>query len=331
MRKIGESIKDRRIRFKPNLQGKFLKEIKKKSGLTWNQLAKRLDICLHTIMFDWKSEKSTIPYKIAKKLIEKYPFENWENIKKKWIKEILPENWRQRNIREKIKKIIKIPEKNENLAEILGVILGDGHLERKTLTITGNSNEIEHYNYLKKNIKSMFNLDSVILKLKNQNAIQLKIYSIELINFLMNNSFILGNKIKNKESLPPWVFEKEEFIYGALRGLFDSDGGIYQKQKKYKRVIIEFQTDSPYIRENIFKMLKKIGFTPSKSSGNIRIQNQKEIYKFFKIIGSSNPKNIVRYNHFIKDGQIPLKEKLKKEIIKLKIEKPFKSGFDLVV
>lgn len=159
------------------------------------------------------------------------------------------------------------------MAEILGVILGEGHLDMKTLTIAGNSDELEHYIYLNKKIKELFGLDSKILKIKNQNSMQLRIYSTELINFLITNNFVLGDKIKNKESLPKWIFDKPEYIGGALRGLLDTDGGIYQKQKKYKRAIIEFQTESPYIRANIYEMLRKLGFAPSKSDVNVRIQN----------------------------------------------------------
>ena len=66
---------------------------------------------------------------------------------------------------------------------------------------------------------------------------------------------------------------------------------------------------------------------PSRRNYNIRIQNQKEVQKFFKLIGSSNPKNIVRYKHFIKKGYIPLKENLNKEIINFKGKIPFKCSF----
>lgn len=325
MRKIGESVRDKRLRFKPNLQRKFVEEIKDKSGLTWIQLSKELNISVHTIMFDWRNEKSTLPDKIAKELLRKYPFERWENIEHGWVKEVLAENWRQKLICEKIKKKIDIPQKNEELAEILGAILGDGHLERKTLTITGNSSEEEHQRYLAKQIKKLFGLNSKIFKLKGQNANQLKINSVELIKFLLNNSFVLGNKIKNKEFLPKWVFEKKEFMYGALRGLFDTDGGIYQKQKKYKRAIIEFQTKSPYIRNDLYRLIRGIGLTPSKSSGNIRIQDQKEVKKFLSMVGCSNPKNIIKCKYFIEMGEIPPKERLYNEIINLKIEKPFKA------
>ena len=102
--------------------------------------------------------------------------------------------------------------------------------------------------------------------------------------------------------------------------------GIYQKQKKYKRAIIEFQTESPYIRKDLFELIEKAGFKPSKSDVNVRIQNQKEVREFLAKVGCSNPKNIIRCKYFIESGEIPLKEKLKKEIISLKVEKPFKAA-----
>lgn len=326
MRNVGESIIDKRIKFRVGLQKEFLRKIKEKSGLTWNSLAKKLNISEHTLRVDWQNEKSTFPYSIAKQLIKKYPFEKWEKIEKDWVEKILPPNWRTELIINKQKKKITIPENSEDVAELFGVILGDGHLERKTLTITGNFNEIEHYNYLKKKIKEIFRLDIVISKIKKQNSIQLKIHSVELIKFLRDNSFVLGNKIKNRESLPSWIFKRREFIYGALRGLFDTDGGIYQKQKKYKRAIIEFQTNSPFIRKDIYEMLKRTGFKPSKSSGNIRIQNQDEVKKFISVIGCANPKNIIRCKYFIETGEIPLKEKIREDIINLKVERPFKAA-----
>lgn len=326
MRKIGDRIKETRVKFRVGLQKKFLKEIKKISGLNWTELANKLNLSRHTLTFDLREEKSTMPLSIMTRLLEDYPFQNVEKIEKDWIKEILEKNWGQKLEGEKNKKILNIPKESQDLSEIFGVILGDGHLERKTLTITGNSNEIEHYNYLSKKFNYLFKLNTKIFKIKKQNSIQLKIYSTELIRFLLKNNFVLGNKIKNKASLPRWIFDKEEYIYGALRGLLDTDGGVYQKQKKYKRAIIEFQIKSPYIRKDIFEMLRKIGFSPSKSSVNVRIQSQDEVKRFLATVGCSNPKNIVRTKHFIKNGEIPLKDKLNSEILSIKVNKPFKAS-----
>lgn len=326
MRDVGQSIKDRRLKLKKGLQREFFNQIKKISNLTWRELAIKIGISGHTLMVDWRQEKSTIPYTMTRNLLKKYPFEDWKVIESNWIEKILPEDWRQKKLAEKIKKKINIPEKSESLAEIFGVVLGDGHLERKTLTITGNAYEMSHYLYLSKKFKELFGLSPKIFKLKNQNTINLKINSVELISFLLDNNFVLGNKIKNRGNFPNWIFEKQLYVCGALRGLFDTDGGIYQKQKNYKRAIIEFQTKSPSIRESIHNLLNKINFKSSKSSSNVRIQNQKEVLNFFKIVGSSNSKNIIRYKHFIKNGTIPLKQDLIKESISLRIKEPFKAA-----
>ncbi len=322
MRGRGKRIIDKRIKFKKGFQKKFLIKIKVRSGLTWGSLARNLGLSEYTLREDLQKEKSTMSYNMARYLLKKYPFTEWDVIESLWISEILPKNWGA--IKGSKIKRIKHPKNNADLAEIFGVILGDGHLERKTLTITGNANELEHYKYLSKRIKKIFGLESKITFMTRQNSIQLKVHSINLINFLIDNSFQIGNKIKNKVSLPAWIFKNNKFIYAVLRGLFDTDGGIYQKQKGYNRAIIEFQTKSPYIRKDIFRLLKISGFTPSKSSMNIRIQNQKELIKFFRSVGTANPKNIVRNNCFVETGQIPLNKDLKEKILKIRIKEPFK-------
>src|SRR4030043_819770 len=299
MRKQGECIRDKRLKFKKGLQKKFVKEIKNKSGLTWMALAEDLNLSERTLRIDWQKEKTTIPYKTAEWLINRYPFSNKEEIFSKWVKQILPENWGQILVGENNKKRIKIPPKSEEFAEMLGIILGDGHLERKTLHITGNLHEREHHIYLTKKIEELFGLNSKISSVPDKHTNIVKVHSTELTKFLTKNGMVLGDKIKNKASLPDWIFNQKPFMFGALRGLFDTDGGIYHKQKRYKRAVIEFQTNSEYIRKDIVRLLKKCGFTPSKSSKNIRIQNQEEIYRFFSLVGSANPKNIVRYQYFI--------------------------------
>ena len=295
MRKIGEYIQDKRIKFKKGNQKKFLLKVKLESGMTWKKLADKVNLSEHTLRVDWQNERTTIPYGIGELLAKEYLPEEWNNILSSSSIKILPLKWGQILSGEKNKKEINAATNSEDTAEFLGVVLGDGHLERKTLTITGNSNEKAHYLYLQKKIKELFGLDSKIFKIKGINAIRLKVYSTDLIKRLLENKLVLGNKIKNKASFPKWIFKNENFMFGALRGLFDTDGGIYFKQKKYRRAFIEFQTSSPYIREDILSILNKCGFNPSKSSThsgylnrkpgqNIRIQNQDEVFRFFKTV-----------------------------------------------
>jgi len=343
MQKIGECIAGKRLKFKTGLQAKFIRKIKEKSNLAWKPLANEAGVSDYTLRIDWLEEKSTIPYSIAAELLKKYPFANFNEIKSEWVEKILPAHWGQKIGGSKAKesknrKKISIPAKSEELAEIFGAILGDGHLDKRELTITSAFHEKRHLLYLKEKLKELFGVDSkVFISHTNKNVVILDCYSTELVKFLSSDGLVVGHKIRNKACLPKWILEKDEFIFGALRGLFDTDGGIYHKQKGYARAIIEFQTMSPSIRRDIVSLLTKTRFTHSKSmtmSGfggaarktayDVRLQNQEEVSRFFMLVGSSNPNNIIRYKHFIYEGCIPPSKSLYNEIINYGGKLPFK-------
>lgn len=327
MRKQGARILGTRLKFKSGFQRRFISEIKIRSKSTWQALAESLDIGVDTLKRDFYCERTTIPKDLALQMLEKYPFETLENLEKKWIENILEGNWGQKKAVMVNKKKIIFPIKSLELAELFGVVLGDGHLNTRGLRITGNALEARHYEYISSLIKRLFGLKSKIYtSYTNSNTIVLNVYSRELANFLLDNGIKFGDKIREGSSLPTWIFEKPEFIFSALRGLLDTDGGVYYKQKGYQRAFIEFQTASPFIQNDIIYMLKSTGFVFSKGNNglNVRIQNQEDLSKFFKLIGSSNPKNIVRYLHFLESGEIPLKDKLISEISNYNGSIPFK-------
>ena len=312
MRKHGHYIIDKRLKFKNGLQRKFLLKIKQNSGKTWEYLANLMGVSSHTIMVDWLNEKTTLPEKRTKKLFSLYPFHNWQYIENKWIIKKLPRKWGQLLAGGHNKKKINYPKKDEYLAEFLGIVLGDGHLDRKEFNLSSDAIEREFVLYVKNLINKLFGLDSrMFLSYSNKNSLLLDTYSTELIKFLVKNSMKIGNKIDNGSSLPKWVFSNKKFAIGAIRGLFDTDGGIYGKQRGYNRAIIEFQTKSLYINKDTIKLLRLLDFKSSKSDNkntgklDTRIQNQDDVHKFFELVGSNNLKNIMRYKEFLKTGVVP--------------------------
>ena len=320
MREQGQYITDRRLLFKKGLQKRFIEKVKKGCNKSWVDIANELNIHPHTLRVDWCSEKVTLPYKKARKLLSFYPFTDWDSILRDYVKKILQPRWGQILSGEKSTKQINRPRRSELLAEFIGIALGDGHLDRKEFTLSGNVDELQHIRYTSKLTKKLFNLDSKIFPGSiSRKSVYLDVYSTKLVEFLVKNSMVIGNKIKKKAGLPKWIFRNKKFIVGAIRGLFDTDGGIYEKQKGYQRAIIEFQTHSPHINRDTVKLLKGLGFEPSKSVNtahralNTRIQNQEEIHMFFKIVGSNNLKNIIRYYEFKKNGRVPTQ----KEVISL--------------
>ena len=326
MRERGMRIFDKRLKFKRGLQRELLGRIKERSELSWSKLAGLLNISEYTLKWDLYTEKNTFPERLLKKILNLYPVDVFENVKRNSVLAVLDKNWGQKKAGEKNLKQIKIPKESEDFAEFLGVMLGDGHLNMGGIRITGNALEKLHYDYIKKLIKDLFGLDSrVYISYNSENTIVLNIYSIELANLLSSHGLAFGNKIKNKSSFPGWVFGDKKFMARILRGLFDTDGGIYQKQKGYKRAIVEFQTDSPSINRDIIRSLSIFGFKPSRANSylNIRIQDQEDVHRFFRLIGSSNPKNIVRYKEFLDRGFIPKKDKIDLLVKKFNDTLPF--------
>ncbi len=340
MRKVGSCIIDERVRFKKGFQKRFIREVKYKAGLTWYQLAEFLNVSEYTVRVDWQKERTSIPKTIVINLLRKYPFEKWQTIKSEWISEILQKNWGQKLAGGRNLKRIIIPDKIEDFAEFLSIVLGDGYLNSKGLRVVSEYPfEVKHMEYVKQQMERLFNLKSrIYLSSTNDNTVVLNCYSIELVKLLQNNGLSIGNKIDNGSSLPNWIFKKKNYVYAALRGLFDTDGGIFEKQKNYDRALIEFQTSSPYIRDNLINLLNKADFAFSETSRanslpgsrirhNIRIQYQDDIHRFFRLVGSSNPKNIVKYKLFLKYGLVPRKKQVSYQINNFSDNLPFKLQF----
>lgn len=155
------------------------------------------------------------------------------------IKEIdeKSKNWGQvkggRNSHGNTKKI-KIPIKDEKLAELIGIILGDGNIQNKNsiyqVRIAGDSNKDKDYimNYLKPLCDSLFGIDSKIYKHKTFNELFVHIHSKNVVKFLISVGMQAGNKIKNQVTIPGWVLENDSYLKACIRGLIDTDGSVYE-------------------------------------------------------------------------------------------------------
>ena len=112
-----------------------------------------------------------------------------------------------------------------------------------------------------------------------------------------------GNKIKNKVSLPKWVFSKRKFLQSALRGLFDTDGSVYRKYDNYAQICFKFASYT--LIQSLREVLIKLNFNPTKIQINhsskggpqwkFYLSRQGEIYRFFSEIKPANDKHVKRF------------------------------------
>ena len=112
-------------------------------------------------------------------------------------------------------KNISIPKKCEKLAEFIGIILGDGHIEYHykcrggtcMVRIVGDCTKDYDYLtcYVKNLVEDLFNITPKFHNAKSANALYLSVYSISVVEFIISQGLLPGNKVNNKLIIPLWI------------------------------------------------------------------------------------------------------------------------------
>jgi len=199
-------------------------------------------------------------------------------------------------------KNVKIPKiLNNDIAELVGVILGDGNLNRKDIRIVGNINEQNYYIYLKSLFQKIFDVDSII-KHDTENSIKLTVHSVRISEYLTSLNLRVGDKIKNKATIPSWIFNNKEYLKACLRGLFDTDGSFFPSSNGSEYNILWKMGSGSLLPANIRDALIKLDFHPTEIFGDgrkVALCRKEEIIRFFKEIKPRNNVQLERYERFL--------------------------------
>ena len=222
---------------------------------------------------------------------------------------------------------VTLPEKNEDLAEFIGILTGDGfanyYLSRQAYLIEVSGNKTKdfeyHKEYLKKLTKEIFNIEPKINYVKNQNTLRSIIRSKAIVSFLKDIDFPLGKK--GEISVPLWILEKNNLLRKFIIGLFDTDGYLCLKNKegkKYPVIGITSKSKSLLVPIKDFLDLSygissylgtEITKDPRYKSEliihKLQISGNKNVNLFFQKIGSNNPRNKIKYEEMGMEGIEP--------------------------
>lgn len=178
--------------------------------------------------------------------------------------------------------------KDEELAELIGIILGDGNLYKCARTdnlrvICGlkDTNYIQHIASL---IEKTFVKKPVITKRKNENAAVISIYQCNICDRL---NLPAGNKIRNNVGIPAWIASKKRYMVKCLKGLFETDGCFVEDEDNYTQ-IIEFKNNCKKLREDVYNILVNLGYGPQLGRNYVRLAKKGEVYKFKEVIDFRN-------------------------------------------
>lgn len=220
-----------------------------------------------------------------------------------------------------VRKGLQLPRMlTEELAEDIGIMVGDGHVGIHKNTrgvnyqVCVSCSSVNDYNYLDDYVyklkKKLYNLNAQrYLVGKNRTEIRLTIYSKGLVEFYSKTVKLPVGK-KDGIRVPGVIMKNENSIKKAfLRGFVDTDGGLtFVKNRKirppYPR--IKLVSASRGLIEDIKALLVQLGFSVSATYGQKRIHaktgrestineaviNGREgLARWIKLIGFSNCKN----------------------------------------
>lgn len=334
------SVASKRVIFPEGKQKEFLLEIKTALKVSWSDFSSIIKISQRTLT-DWKNEKRPISLlvlekmcglakiKIPENIKTKEPFwwtvkagkiagrkvykkygivgGNLENRKAKWRewyektgKESLPKNFHR--------KIFNTPNKNESLSELIGIILGDGGINKRQVTITLNKEDDKDYSRFVANlIEKVLKIKPSVYERKDAFVINIVVSSTNLVDFLISMGIKTGNKVKNQVDVPLWIKKDTGFKKCCLRGLMDTDGCIFNEchrinKKTYCYPRLSFVNHSKPLLLFAMETTKELGFSPKiRNNRSVNLEKREDIEKYFSTVGTSNKKHLDR---FIKFGGI---------------------------
>ena len=203
---------------------------------------------------------------------------------------------------------IKLPATNsENFAEFYGAMMGDGciygNMAAFCITCNGISDEWYLTQYLKKLCSSLFNVQPKIYYAKKEQVVRLIINSVKITHFLTEFGFPRGIKKNAEIRIPDIFFSDDKLLAACLRGLIDTDGGIYSHP--HTKIMLDFTSIIPSLIMSVHEAFIKLNLQHGVSTNRIQFYSGNKLAKYFSCVGSSNPRNILRYLQYLKKGITP--------------------------
>lgn len=321
-----------RLKFLPGGQREFLLTVESKSGLNSGELAKMVGVVPRSYR-DWRRGRLNMSAKAGEIFCGKFGMELPEE------RNELIERWkksrgeigamggraccriyggfataegrrkggsralailRERGVIPQVREYEFPKEYSVELAEFVGILLGDGGITVGQVAITLNSEaDREYLSFVINLVKRLFNFEASFYKRKDCRANVIYCNRVKFAGYLVQLGLKIGNKVKQQVGIPGWIHTKEEYKIACLRGLMDTDGGIFIHRyhvhgKEYRYLKACFTNRSMPILMFVRNVLSEFGMTPkvvlNTESEKIWLYNQDEVYKYLNVVGTHNPR-----------------------------------------
>lgn len=197
----------------------------------------------------------------------------------------------------KVLRDIRKPKYSARLAELMGILAGDGHVgEYQVSIVTNASTDYEHALHAQRLLNEAFDLPVSLLSIKESNAVTVLLSSKAACVYLRKIGISTSHKTRDQLQPPEWVRKRLIFRKAYLRGLVDTDGCVYLDRHKirgkdYASICIAFTNASVPLLDFVENTFRELDYSPTRYGRHVRLRRKSEVLRYANEIGFSNPKH----------------------------------------
>ena len=197
------------------------------------------------------------------------------------------------------------PGRSLELAEFIGIIMGDGSISEYQVVITlHHIDDLEYAAFVVRLIKKLFKVTPRVYHSQKNSVNDIVVSRKELVHFLHTLGLPIGNKVKQQFDIPEWIKRDRKLATACVRGLVDTDGCIFLhryrvKGRWYAYKKLSFTSASEPLRQSVYDLLKKFDFHPRLNGKDVRLNRIEDMRRYFSLVSTHNPKHLRRYENAV--------------------------------
>ena len=174
--------------------------------------------------------------------------------------------------------------KNGHLAELIGVVLSDGHIHVhdrcESLRIVGDAGKPGFVQYSAQLVHSVFGKQPWVMQRNDSRGVNVTLYEKNIAKRL---GIPAGSRAKHEFIVPTWIERNKDHKIRFLRGLYEAEGSISHHPATYTHKFI-FSNANTHLLELVARLVRELGFTVSVSSRKTQVSRKDEVQKLSDLI-----------------------------------------------
>jgi DNA-binding transcriptional regulator WhiA len=175
-------------------------------------------------------------------------------------------------------------ERNGDLAELIGAILGDGHIacfpRTERLMIFSNSNNPGFIRRYARLVEGIFGKKPYVSKVTYSNCTRISIYEKTISRRL---GVPTGARKYARIRVPRWILANKQYVVRYLRGLYEAEGSasVHLPTSTYK---LSFANTNQSLLKIVSRLMRQLGFFVSMDAVRVQVSRKEHVERAIQLL-----------------------------------------------